>query len=189
MAILPIVTYDDPVLREETEKITEDSDELQFLIDDMFETMYNASGVGLAAPQIGRSLRLFVMDAKPMAENDEEMNYFGPTVFINPEIKELTDNRVEMEEGCLSIPSVNEMVTRTDEIQVSFRDEHFQQQTLRCKGWNARIILHETDHLHGKLFIDYLSSFKKRLIGRTLRKIAQGKLECDYPLAPKVATS
>jgi len=188
MAILPIVTYDDPVLREETEEITEASTELNSLIDDMFETMYNASGVGLAAPQIGRSLRMFVMDAEPMAENDEEMNYFGPTVFMNPEIKELAKNKVEMEEGCLSIPSVNEMVARTGEIQVTYRDENFEQQTMQCKGWNARIILHETDHLHGKLFIDYLSSFKKRLIGRTLRKIAQGKLECEYPLAPKVAT-
>jgi len=189
MAILPIVTYDDPVLRAETEPVTQQSDELQQLISDMFDTMYNANGVGLAAPQIGKSLRIFVMDAEPMADGEEDFTYFGPSVFINPQIKHLTQETIEMEEGCLSIPTVTEMITRTKEIEVTYRDKNFEQQTLQCGGWNARIILHETDHLYGKLFIDYLSSFKKRLIGRTLRKIAQGKIDCDYELAPKVAAS
>ena len=189
MAILPIVTYDDPVLRSETEPIRHNSDELQQLIKDMFDTMYHANGVGLAAPQIGKSIRIFVMDAEPMTDDEEDFDYFGPSVFINPEIKYLTEETVDREEGCLSIPSVTEMITRKQKIEVSYRDKNFEPQVLQCKSWNARIILHETDHLHGKLFIDYLSSFKKRLIGRTLHKIAHGNLECDYPLAPKVAAS
>jgi len=186
MAILPIVTYDDPILRAETEPLISMTEDIRQLIDDMFDTMYNASGVGLAAPQIGKTIQLFVMDAEPMAEKDDEMRYLGPSVFINPQIVNISETETDMEEGCLSIPTVTEMVTRPQKITVSFYDRNFHEQELTCRGWNARIIQHETDHLHGKLFIDYLSSFKKRLISRSLNKIAQGKQECNYPLRPKV---
>lgn len=184
MAKLPIVTYNDPVLRKKGEKIAENSDEIQTLIDDMFETMYNAKGVGLAAPQIGKSLRLFVMDADSILK-DEGDTPFGPEVFINPEIIDKGEDTVEHEEGCLSIPEVRETVVRPDKISVKYLDKDFNEKIIKADGWLSRVIQHETDHLNGILFIDYLGSFRKRLIKGKLKEIDRGTLDIDYPVVPK----
>lgn len=184
MAILPIVTYDDDMLNRETDPVEGNSPELQQLIDDMFETMYNADGVGLAAPQVDRSERVFVIDADSMAEEEGEEGH-GPLAMINPEITFASDRQVEIEEGCLSIPGVNASVRRPEEIEVSYLDRDLQRQRLRVNGMLARVIQHETDHLHGVLFLDHLSVFKRKLLGSQLREIAEGRKEADYPLAPK----
>jgi peptide deformylase len=185
MAILPIHTIDDQVLREKATPIEENSDELQTLIDDMFDTMYNSNGVGLAAPQIGRKIRLFVLDADPMIPEDSDEQPRGPIAMINPEIVDTDDQKVEMEEGCLSIPEVNGKVKRPDRITVKYLDRDFKETTLEAKGWLSRVIQHERDHLDGVLFIDYLSSFKRRMLKSKLNSIREGKMDCDYPLVPK----
>lgn len=164
-----------------SKKNTED---LQTLIDDMFETMYNSEGVGLAAPQVGKLRRLFVMDADPMAEEFEEPKY-GPIVMINPDITVKEDEEVTMDEGCLSIPGVNAPVNRPEKIVVTYLDRDFEEQKLEVGGWMARVIQHETDHLDGILFLDHLSFFKRKLYGTKLNKIASGESEIDYPTVPK----
>jgi len=186
MSVLPIVTYDDEVLRKEAEPITENTDRLQTLIDDMFETMYHSDGVGLAGPQIGRLVRLFVMDADIMAEENDEPTY-GPMAMINPEIVEKSGEEVSMDEGCLSIPGINTPIDRPDEIVVEYTDRDFNRKHLKVGGWAGRVIQHETDHLNGVLFLDYLSYFKKKLFSSKLNKIATGKEEVDYPVVPKKA--
>lgn len=183
MSILPIVTYDDAVLREEAEEIEENSDEIQELIDDMLETMYNADGVGLAAPQIGKSIQLFVMDSDPMVEDDEVK--YGPMVFINPIILEKKGNKVPMEEGCLSIPEVNDKVFRPETIVIEYFDRDFNKHRLEAVGWTSRIIQHEYDHLKGVLFLDYLSAFKKRMHKSALEEIDSGNKKIKYPVVPK----
>ncbi|MFO7845423.1 MAG: peptide deformylase [Balneolaceae bacterium] len=184
MAILPIVTYDDNVLREKTKPISENSNELQKLIDDMFQTMYNSSGVGLAAPQVGKLDRLFVMDADTITEELEESN-LGPMVFINPTIISTSGDELKMEEGCLSIPDVRDDVKRPLNVRIRYKDRKFKQQEKEFTGWISRIIQHEYDHLEGVLFLDYLSAFRKRLHRSSLKKIDRGELETDYPLVPK----
>ena len=169
MPILPIVTYDDPVLRKKAEEIEEDSPELQTLIDNMLETMYNADGVGLAAPQIGRSLKLFVMDTDAMIEEGEVP--YGPMVFINPLILEKKGNKVPLEEGCLSIPEVNDKVFRPETVVIEFFDRDFNKHRLEAGGWTSRVIQHENDHLEGVLFLDYLSAFKKECIKKSSKKL------------------
>lgn len=181
MSVLPIVLYNDPVLREKAQPIRKNSKELQTLIDDMFDTMYKASGVGLAAPQIGKSLRLFVVDADVMVEDTEE-EAFGPMVFINPEILRTDDKRIPVEEGCLSLPDLRETISRPDEITVRFLDQDFEEQEMTFSGWMSRVIQHEYDHLEGVLFFDYLGSFKKRLITRRLQQIDEGLVETEYPV-------
>jgi len=185
MSVLPIVTYNDPILKKETEPISENSEQLQSLIDDMFETMYKASGVGLAAPQIGKSIQLFVMDADAITEEMEGEPDIGPVTLINPKIVKKSDETVKMEEGCLSIPDVRDDVSRPESITVKFRDRDLNEQTMDATGWIARVIQHEIDHLQGVLFLDYLSAFKRRLHKSTLKKIDKGKLETEYPLADK----
>jgi peptide deformylase len=185
MSVLPIVTYNAPVLRAKAKALDENSGELQTLIDDMFETMYNSNGVGLAAPQIGMSLQLFVMDANAVTEDLEGEEDLGPMVFINPEIIELKGEKVRMEEGCLSIPDVRDEIVRFDVTVVKYRDREFNEQTIKANGWVSRVIQHEFDHLSGKLFIDYLSAFRKRLHKSLLKKIDSGEIEVEYPLAPK----
>lgn len=185
MAILPIVTYDDEVLTSRAKPVEELSDEISTLIEDMFETMYNSDGVGLAAPQVGKLLRIFVADADPMTEEEEEG--FGPVAMINPEIVFTSDVQVEMEEGCLSIPGVNAPVKRPEAIRVKYRDQEFKPQTLEVDGWLARVIQHEYDHLDGILFLDHLSMFKRKLLGGKLKEIAEGRKETEYPLVPKKA--
>lgn len=183
MSILPIVTYNDPVLLKKAEEIGEDNPELQTLIDNMLETMYNADGVGLAAPQIGRSIKLFVMDTNAIIEEGEVP--YGPMVFINPLILEKRGNKVPMEEGCLSIPEVNDKVFRPETVIIEFFDREFNKHRLEAGGWTSRVIQHEYDHLEGVLFIDYLSSFKKRLHAKELEEIDSGTKKVKYPIVPK----
>lgn len=188
MSVLPIVTYNDPVLRNETQPVESDNDDLQELIDNMFQTMYNSNGVGLAAPQIGKSIQLFVVDADAVTEELDEENK-GPLVFINPKITSKTGEIVKMEEGCLSIPDVRDDVSRPENITITYLDRDFNQQTMQASGWLSRIIQHEYDHLKGVLFLDYLSAFRRRLHKSTLKKIKQGTLDVDYPVAPKKVKS
>lgn len=185
MAVLPIVTYNDPILKKKAEAVSENTDELQTLIDDMFETMYHASGVGLAAPQIGKSIQIFVMDADAITEEMDDEEDQGPIVLINPKIINESDEKVRLEEGCLSIPDVRDEVTRPESITVKYLDQDFNEQTLDASGWVSRVIQHEYDHLQGVLFLDYISAFKRRLHKSTLKKIDKGKLETEYPLVSK----
>lgn len=186
--VLPIYVYGHEALREETDPVEENTEALQELIDDMIETMRNAAGIGLAAPQVGRTERLFVVDLTPMAD---EMAEAGeplppqPMVFINPEIAEESDETVELEEGCLSIPEVREAVTRPARIRMRYLDRQFDEQELEAGAMLARVLQHERDHLDGILFLDYLSSFRKRLLRRPLREMVNGEVEADYPLVTK----
>lgn len=184
MSVLPIVTFNDPVLRKETQPIQTNSQQLQELIDDMFQTMYNSNGVGLAAPQIGKSIQLFVVDADVITEELDEEDR-GPLVFINPKIISKTGENVKMEEGCLSIPEVRDEVNRPEKITVTYLDRNFKENILNESGWLSRIIQHEYDHLKGVLFLDYLSAFRRRLHKSTLKKIDKGTLEVDYPVVAK----
>lgn len=186
MAVLPIVAYDDPVLTKSAESVTENSEELQQLIDDMFDTMYGAEGVGLAAPQIGKSIRLFVMDADPMTEDEEQADY-GPMTLINPEITLASEETSEYEEGCLSLPEIKEKVRRPESITITFKDRNFRDQKLTVDQWIARVIQHEIDHLDGILFIDRLGSFRRRLLRSQLRQVAEGKIQTKYPLKTPAA--
>jgi len=188
MALLPILTYDDETLREKASPVTENSEELQKLLDDMFETMYNANGVGLAAPQIGKLLRIFVADADGYAdkkEKKEEDTNYGPLVFINPSIQFKSEQEATAEEGCLSIPDVRGEVTRPQAIVVSYWDREFNKQKLEVDGALARIIQHEIDHLDGVLFIDHISYFKRKLLSKKLNDLAEGRREIAYPVAGK----
>lgn len=185
MSILPVVLYNDPVLREKAKVISENTKKLQKLIDDMYDTMYEASGVGLAAPQIGESVRLFVVDADIMVEDEDDDDLgnktkYGPMEFINPEIVSKGSDLIEIEEGCLSLPDLREKVTRPDEITVKFLDREFKEHEMTFNGWMSRVFQHELDHLDGVLFIDYLGSFKKRLLARRLAAIDAGEVETDY---------
>ncbi|MGD8428733.1 MAG: peptide deformylase, partial [Balneolaceae bacterium] len=185
MSVLPIVTYDDEVLRKKAKPVKENSSELQKLIDDMFDTMYNSDGVGLAAPQIGKLLRVFVADADGMADEKDEAAKYGPITMINPEIGFESDDTVELDEGCLSIPGVNAPVKRPRKIVVSYIDRDFNQREMEVDGWLARVIQHERDHLDGILFLDHLSIFKRKMLGSKLKEIAEGSKEIDYPVVPK----
>lgn len=186
--ILPIVAYGSPVLRKVCTDITPDYQGLEQLIADMWETMYNSSGVGLAAPQINKSIRLFVMDSAQLfnnrEEDDEPMNYPDAPgfrqVFINAHIVELSGPEWSYNEGCLSIPRIREDVMRQETVTLRFMDEQFVEQVRTFNGISARIILHEYDHIEGKLFIDYMKPLKKTLIKRKLDDISKGKIRVDY---------
>ncbi|WP_310992322.1 peptide deformylase [Aequorivita marina] len=184
--ILPIVAYGDPVLRKETKEITKDYPKLDALIENMFETMYEAHGIGLAAPQINMPLRLFIVDATPFKDDEdlteEERSFLGSfkKVFINAQIVEETGDEWAFNEGCLSIPDVREDVFRQPEIVIEYLDENFKKQKDTYKGIVARIIQHEYDHIEGVLFTDKLSPLKKRLIKSKLTNISKGKVNIDY---------
>lgn len=183
--VLPIYLYGHDALREETVPVEENTEALQTLIDNMIETMHNAEGIGLAAPQVGRTERLFVVDVTPLAaqmEEDEEPVPPQPMVFVNPEIVAESDAPTDMEEGCLSIPDLREVVTRPVRVRVRYRDRDFTQQEVEAGSVLARVLQHEYDHLEGVLFTDYLSSFRKRLLRRDLQAMVEGKVEADYPL-------
>ena len=183
--VVPIYVYGHDALRQETEPVEENTDDLQSLIDDMIETMRNAAGIGLAAPQVGRTERLFVVDLTPMAEEmaeAEEPLPPQPMVLINPEIVEESTETVDLEEGCLSIPEVREAVTRPERIRMRYLDRTFEEQEIEAGHLLARVLQHERDHLDGILFTDYLSSFRKRLLQRPLREMVNGEVEADYPL-------
>ncbi len=185
--ILPIVAYGSPVLRQVADDITPDYPELDKLIADMWETMYNSNGVGLAAPQINRPIRLFVMDSEQIFLNQEEdekgeypdePGYKG--VFINAHITSLDGEEWAYNEGCLSIPKIREDIYRNETVTLQFVDENFQPHTKTFNGITARVILHEYDHIEGKLFIDYLKPLKKKLLKRKLDDISRGRIKVDY---------
>lgn len=182
--ILPIHIYGDPILRVETQDIEADSEELQQLLDDMYETMRGAAGIGLAAPQVGRTERLFLVDLAPLfVDMDDEQREAlppQPMVFINPEITWESDEEMEFEEGCLSIPELRENIVRPERVRITYLDRTFEQQELEVDGLLARVIQHEYDHLDGILFIDLLSPFRRSLIKRRLREMARGNVEADY---------
>lgn len=184
--VLPIVAYGDPVLRKVGKEIEKDFPKLDELIENMWETMYNASGVGLAAPQIGLPLRLFIVDATPFAEDDEltkaEQNTIKgfKKVFINAKIEEETGNDWNFNEGCLSIPDIREDVSRKDTIKITYCDGDFKEHTETYDGVLARVIQHEYDHIQGILFTDKLSSLKKRLLKGRLANISKGKIRVEY---------
>lgn len=184
--ILPVVAYGDPVLRKVAVEIDKDYPNLKELIANMQETMYNASGVGLAAPQIGKSIRLFVIDASPFAEDEDisekdrvALKDFNKT-FINAKILEEEGEEWVFNEGCLSIPDVREDVFRKPKIKIEYQDEDFTTHTEVLEGLAARVFQHEYDHIEGILFTDKLSSLKKRLIKKKLENISKGKIRSDY---------
>lgn len=177
--IRPVTLFGDSTLRKVTENIDKDYPELEKLIQDMYETMDKADGVGLAAPQIGLSIRMFVVDGTPAAENDDSLKDFRK-VFINPQITEFAGEEVSMDEGCLSIPGINEEVTRPDTVTINYFDENWVEHTETYTGFGARIIQHEYDHLDGKMFVDHVSSLRKRLIKGKLLNIAKGKVRAHY---------
>lgn len=186
--IYPVVAYGDPILRKATRFIEKDELDLKKLSDDMFETMYSANGVGLAAPQIGLNIRVFVVDATPFSEKDEKdededvdlsLADFKKT-FINPEILEETGKEWAFEEGCLSIPGIRGDVYRPEKVRIRYRDTDWNEYTEEYTGMAARIIQHEYDHLLGKLFVDYLPTLKKQLIKKRLSDIMKGNVDADY---------
>jgi peptide deformylase len=187
--ILPIVAYGHPVLRKIAEDIDETYPGIEKLISDMWETMYASHGVGLAAPQINKPIRVFVLDSAQVFESqeDEEKDEFPDApgikqVFINPHIIDLTGDEWPYEEGCLSIPKIREDVYRPESVTVEYLDENFKPHTKTFNGLTARILQHEYDHLEGKLFIDYLKPLKKTLIKRKLDDISKGKVKVDYKM-------
>lgn len=180
--IYPIVMYGDPVLRQRAKDIEKGTD-LKQLIADMFETMYGASGIGLAAPQIGKPIRLFVVDGTGM-EDEPGMEDFKKA-FINPVILDETGEPWEFEEGCLSIPNIREKISRKEEVKVRYYDEDWNLHEETLDGMKARIVQHEYDHIEGKLFVDYLKPLKKRLLKGKLADISKGKVDTEYRiLAP-----
>ena len=186
--ILPIVAYGDPVLKKKAKEIDEDYPKLEELINNMWDTMYNANGVGLAAPQIGLPIRMFMIDPEPFAD-DEEMDKEEQealknmrNVFINPQIIEETGEEWAFNEGCLSIPEVREDVFRQTDIKIEYFDENWEKHTDTYSGLAARVIQHEYDHIEGILFTDKLSSLKKRLIKSKLANISKGKINIEYKM-------
>lgn len=186
--ILPVVAFGDPVLKKVCEEIEEDYKDLNVLIDNMFETMYEASGVGLAAPQIGKAIRLFIVDASPFAEVEEgdEPDPLAKgckgfkKVFINPIIEEETGEEWAFAEGCLSIPKIREDVFRKPNIKVSYFDENWEFKEEEFTGYGARVIQHEYDHVEGILFTDHLTPLKKRILKKKLVNISKGDIDIHY---------
>ena len=184
--ILPIYTYGMPVLRKESEDITPDYPELEQLIKDMFETMYHSDGVGLAAPQIARNIRLVVITLDPLKEDYPEYAGFNK-VYINPHILEYDDTKTEsMEEGCLSLPGIHEPVRRPTRILVAYDDEQFQHHEEWVEGYLARVMQHEFDHLDAHLFVDRISPLRKQMVRSKLTQLIKGKFRCAYKVkSPK----
>jgi peptide deformylase len=185
--ILPIVAYGCPVLRKVCKDISQDYPELEKLIADMWETMYNSNGVGLAAPQVNKEMRLFVMDSTQIFENleDDEQDLYpdGPGykgTFINAHVTKIEGKEWSYNEGCLSIPKIREDVWRGESVTIDYLDENFQPFTKTFNGITARVILHEYDHIDGKLFIDYIKPLKRTLLKRKLMDISKGKISVDY---------
>ena len=181
--ILPIYTYGQPVLREEAKDIDKDYPEIKKLAANMFETMYNAEGVGLAAPQVGLSIRMLVIDGNALSENYPECKGFKRTM-INPEIFDLSDDTITMEEGCLSFPGIHEKVTRAASIHVRYMDENFEEHEEAVEGFAARIVQHECEHLDGRVFIDNISPIRRQLNKGKLNNLIKGSTTCDYKIKP-----
>ncbi len=193
--VLPIVVYGDPVLRKIGTNIEKTEPGLEQLIKDMFETMYKAKGVGLAAPQVGKAIRLFIVDTGPFAESsddDDDDEEFTPAqkkelaafkkVFINAKILNESGEEWKFSEGCLSIPKIREDVSRKPEIEIEYYDEKFVKHVEKYNGVIARVIQHEYDHIEGKLFTDIISPFKRKLIAGKLNDISKGKVSADYKI-------
>ena len=178
--IYPIVAYGDPVLRKKAVDIEKGSVEIKELVNDMFETMYNAHGVGLAGPQIGKPLRIFVVDASAM--EDEGVQNFKK-VFVNPVMIEENGTEWPFEEGCLSIPDIRQEVNRKPSLKIRYFDENWEEHEEVFDGLKARIIQHEYDHIEGILFTDHLSPFKKRLLKSKLANISKGNVNVEYRMA------
>ena len=177
--ILPMYLYGQSVLRKVAEPIDKDYPELQTLIDNMFETMYKSEGVGLAAPQIGLGIRVVVIDASPMAEEEPSLAN-SKMALINPHIESFDGENVSMEEGCLSLPGIHESVTRKNTIHITYMDENFVHHDEVISGYLARVIQHEYDHLEGHVFTDRISPIRRQLITNKLQNIAKGKVNCNY---------
>jgi len=187
---LPIVAYGNPVLRKVASDITPDYPNLKKLLDDMWETMYSSRGVGLAAPQVNRDIRLFIIDSKQIFDNqeeDEKGTYNDEPgfrkVFINARILELSGEEWAYNEGCLSIPKIREDVYRPETVLIEYYDSAFEKHTETFTGLTARIIQHEYDHIEGKLFIDYLKPLKKKMLQGKLSDINKGKVKVDYKMS------
>lgn len=187
--ILPIVAYGTPVLRKVCKEIDSQYKGLDKLIEDMWETMYSSNGVGLAAPQINKEIRLFVVDTVQIFENmesEEKLEYPIETgikqVFINAHILKLSGKEWAYNEGCLSIPKIREDIYRQETIEIEFEDEHFVKHNRTFTGITTRVILHEYDHIEGKLFIDYLKPLKKKMLQGKLNDISKGKIQIDYKM-------
>ena len=188
--ILPIVAYGNPVLRKLASPISPDYPQLEKLLEDMWETMYESSGVGLAAPQINKPIRLFIIDTAQMFENmnEDERKEFDDSpgdklVFINAQIDELGGDEWAYNEGCLSIPKIREDIYRQESVTITFDDENFETHTRTFTGLTARVILHEYDHIEGKLFIDYISLLKRKLMKGKLNDITKGKVSVEYKMS------
>lgn len=188
--ILPIVAYGAPILRKKAADITPDYPQLDKLIADMWETMYASSGVGLAAPQINRDIRLFIIDSTTIFENldeDEKGKYPDAPgvkkVFINAQILGFDEDHWSYNEGCLSIPKIREDIMRPQTVTIQYQDEQFQTHTDTFNGITGRVIQHEYDHIEGKLFIDYMKPLRKKLLLRKLNDISKGKIKTDYKMS------
>ena len=181
--IYPIVAYGDPVLRKTAVSIDKEHPNLSAMIENMFKTMYQAKGVGLAAPQVGFSIRLFVVDATAFSEDKEHQDLKGfKKIFINAKMIKEQGEEWSFNEGCLSIPKIREEIKRKPKIKIKYLDENFNEQEVEFEGLKARIIQHEYDHIEGKLFIDHINPFRKRLIKGKLNDILTGKVDTDYKM-------
>lgn len=182
--ILPIYIYGQPVLRKVTEEITPDYPGLKQLIADMWETLADSEGIGLAAPQVGKDIRLAVIDLDPLSDDMPEYKGFK-RVYINPHIIEYDETKMEsLEEGCLSLPAIHEKVTRSTRIRVQWMDEDFQPHDEWVEGYLTRVMQHEFDHLDGKMFVDRVSPLRKQLIKSKLKALTQGRYRCGYKTKP-----
>jgi peptide deformylase len=177
--ILPVYTYNQPVLKQKTSPIDDMSDDIRTFIDDMFATMYNANGIGLAANQVGKGLALTVID---ISDPDDDEETEGPLVLINPVIEAFSDDEEEFEEGCLSLPDLRDVVIRPTEIQVRFLDRDMKEHRREVGGLLARVMQHEIDHLNGIYFFERLSPIRRTLAQGKLKRIARGDIEPDYEI-------
>lgn len=178
---LPVYLYGHPVLRQVSTDVPKDYPDLQKLVDDMFETMYVSEGVGLAAPQIGKNIRLVVIDASPLAKDLPECEGWK-RVLINPELEILDGEEVTRGEGCLSLPGLSEDVKRVEHIRLKWHDENWQEHEEELSGFVSRIVQHEYDHLEGKVYMDRVSAARRLLNRAKLNNIVTGKVRCDYPV-------
>lgn len=181
---LPIYVYGTDVLREETKEIDKDYPGLEKLISDMYETMYASDGVGLAAPQVGKAIRLFVVDADPLGEDYESSKGFK-RVFINPVITNSSEATCTMQEGCLSLPGLSENVERPKEVTVKYLDENFEPHEETFSDFNARVVQHEYDHLEQTLFTDRIKPMRKTMIRKKLQKMSRGDVKAHYKVVTK----
>ena len=182
--IYPVYVYGSPILRKEAEDVAKDYPDLRQLVSDMHDTMRASSGVGLAAPQIGLPLRLFVIDLSPYADEEPKLAD-SKKAFINPEIYDESDMEVLMSEGCLSLPGMNEDVYRAEKVRLRWMDENFEQHDQEFDGYEARVIQHEYDHLDGKLFVDHLSALRKTMMRNRLSAMSKGKYSAKYKTKQK----